>query len=431
MFSPPRSYVLKALDRYWPRGRHRIEALPMPKVGFDEHNELPPKMLRVVLPEWAREISVNAHLLVPAAACTRSADWKDVDWIAASFWYLHAWPEREHERRHGPVHSYSTRLKGWDPEMWSHAWVNRIAMFMRLWAVSLAEESEEALFGPRPRAEILLTHDVDAIRKTFAIRTKQSLFHAFNAARLLLRGRVIGAVRKAASALKFAATWDDYWRFDEILELEDRFERRSIFNFYAGPPGNERGLKQRILDPAYDVGEERVRQQLRSMHQRGWEIGLHQSFDAWQDHELMSAQKSKLENALGEPVQTCRQHWLRFSFADTWKSQVAAGFRQDTTLGFNDRSGFRNGAALAFHPWDEASEQAMSLEAWPMVLMDSHLFDYADDEGNCSREITRWLDEVYAVGGQASVLWHQRVMSPDYGWGEGYAHLLSALKTQA
>ena len=167
------------------------------------------------------------------------------------------------------------------------------------------------------------------------------------------------------------------------------------------------------------------------MRERGWEIGLHQSSDAWHSAELMSVQKSKLESALGGPVQSCRQHGLRFSFADTWKAPAAAGFRRDTTLGFNDRSGFRNGAALAFHPWNSASEQAMSLEAWPTILMDSHLYDYAGDEKRRRSEISRWLDEVFAVGGQASVQWHPRVMSPDYDMADLYAELIAALEAQA
>jgi hypothetical protein len=37
------------------------------------------------------------------------------------------------------------------------------------------------------------------------------------------------------------------------------------------------------------------------------------------------------------------------------------------------------------------------------------------------------LDELVATGGEASVIWHQRVFHPDYGWGESYAHLLARM----
>ena len=65
-----------------------------------------------------------------------------------------------------------------------------------------------------------------------------------------------------------------------------------------------------------------------------------------------------------------------------------------------------------------------------MVLMDSHLYDYrpmlAEQRAG---EITRWADEIRAVHGEACMAWHQRTLHPDYGWGEGYEHLLKLAGT--
>jgi len=60
-----------------------------------------------------------------------------------------------------------------------------------------------------------------------------------------------------------------------------------------------------------------------------------------------------------------------------------------------------------------------------MILMDSHLYDYGDLEENEKFQKTDFfLDEIKAVRGVAIVIWHQRVMSKDYGWGAGYEDLL-------
>ncbi len=60
--------------------------------------------------------------------------------------------------------------------------------------------------------------------------------------------------------------------------------------------------------------------------------------------------------------------------------------------------------------------------------MDSHLFDYGamnpDERRACIDAI---LAELNAVGGEASVVWHQRVFHPDYGWDKDYEYLLSRL----
>jgi hypothetical protein len=60
--------------------------------------------------------------------------------------------------------------------------------------------------------------------------------------------------------------------------------------------------------------------------------------------------------------------------------------------------------------------------------MDSHFYDKSDLL-DCQRQqqLNYWLDEIRFVGGTAAVLWHQRVMSKDYGWDKGFRHLLECL----
>jgi hypothetical protein len=140
----------------------------------------------------------------------------------------------------------------------------------------------------------------------------------------------------------------------------------------------------------------------------------------------MTRERQALEVALDAPVHRCRQHWLRFSWAETWAAQELAGLGLDTTLGFNDAPGFRNGCALRFHPWDPTAGQGRPLEAIPLMLMDSHLYDYALlSESDRDQVLGNWLDELKQVRGIASVVWHQQAFHSDYGWAGGYARLLS------
>lgn len=344
-----------------------------------------------------------------------------VDWLAAAEWHLNSAAEQEFEKRHGPIHSYSYRLRGWDTRMWQRAWVNRIALFLRRWASVSCGRAEDELFGPRPSAAIIVTHDVDAVRKTPSIRIKHSAFHAFNSVRQLARGNPAGALRKFSDAIGFLSRHEDYWFFDRITALEDQFGIRSHFNFYGGSGRWRRTPKSMLIDPGYDVRTPRIRSELHRLCEGGWTIGLHQSYDAWSDAGRMRGEREYLEQAAGVPVTSCRQHWLRFSWASTWRAQRDAGFRLDTTLAFNDRPGFRNGAALPLRPFGPA----ISFEVLPTVMMDSHFYDYAqmtDDQRWA--QIAWWIDEVRAVGGVAAVLWHQQVMGRDYGWSDGYLELL-------
>jgi hypothetical protein len=358
--------------------------------------------------------------------------WRRVDWWSAAFWHLNASAERAVERERGPIHSYGFRLHGWDARIWDHAWVNRIALFLRRWAARELGRDETSLLGTLPEPTFVVTHDLDAVSKTWAIRFKQSVFHVFNSFRALRHGRVATAWHKGRAAARFGLTRGDFWLFDDWTRLEDELGIRSHINVYANHRIAGQSWKQMLIDPSYEPGEDRLRRCLRDLHQRGWTIGLHQSFNAWGEAEGIANERRRLENVLGLPITSCRQHWLRFSWEKTWRAQQAAGLTLDTTAGFNNRPGFRNGAALAWNPWDPATNTPLKLTAMPLVLMDSQVYDYEslDDESR-RREIARWVGEVHAVHGVGTFLWHPHTLGSDYGWRDGFVCLLNEISSRS
>lgn len=418
--------AVAALRSYWPDDAGPIGALPMPRLQAPSAEPLPPKVEMVALPDWALDLAPTEGLLVPShrIAPGDGPAWSRTDWLAAAFWFLNATAERAWEDQHGPIHSYSYRLTGFDPRLWQHAWANRVALFLRRWAIR--DGATEEQLGPLPEAEIILTHDVDAIEKTLPIRLKQSAFCAFNVLRSLRDGRWRQAGSKVGAGARFLLGRANYWHFDEITSLENELGVRSCFFVYGGGGGYLRKPRKILFDPMYRADEPKLVNELRKLHKQGWIIGLHQSFDAFESSDTMRHEKVNLENALELPMSCCRQHWLRFSWRQTWQAQQAAGLRLDMTLGFNDRPGFRNGAALQFRPWDNSpSLTPLEVESVPMILMDSHVYDYQPLERDQRlRAMQALLDEVRFVRGTASVLWHTQVLASDYGWGDGFRDLL-------
>lgn len=421
-------HMLRACDRYFAGRDSGLMDLPVAKIPFPVMT-LPLRLIDVALPSWGAHWGCAGVLAVPRECCADPAapHWEHVDWWLAAFLMLEGWHEQTWELQHGPIHSYSFRLHGWDERAWEHAWVNRIAMFLCAWTAHRAGVEEATMFSPLPKAELLLTHDVDAVAKTWAIRFKQTAFLGLNTLRLLARGQLGEAGARIRRALRFLFLRDDWWTLGEMLDMERHSGLRSQFNFYAD--ARPKTVRRWLFDPGYDITLPRLRELLVSLVRDGWLVGLHQSYDAWREPVLMRQQRERLQSLLPVAVTGCRQHWLRFSWQKTWKAQSEAGFSQDTTLMFNDRPGFRVGAALEWSPWDAVHGGDISLKALPTVLMDSHLYDYEPMNSVERRAaLKNWLVEVVAVGGQAAVLWHPHTIAADYGWREGFQDLLDELR---
>lgn len=422
-----RAHVLAALGRYWSADPKRVASLSVEQKSSVAAICGPLRLVEVPLPDWATHCGVEGALLVPAEAAAEAGTWQHTDWWLAAFLLLEAWHERVWECDHGPIHSFSFYLKGWDERAWQHAWVNRIGLFLRQWAIQQAGDGGADRIGPLPKIQIHMTHDVDAVAKTLPIRLKQGAFNLFNAAQSVRRGQFRQTAARLRQASRFLLGQENWWTFDQLQQWEADSGIRATYHFHAD--AQPKTLKRWLFDPGYDITSPRLETLLRQLAAQGHSIGLHPGFETWQDSEQIAAQRNCVEQSGGVQVTHCRQHWLRFSWLTTWLAQQTAGLTQDTTLMFNDRPGFRSSSALAWHPWHTASAAALNLTALPSVFMDSHFYDY-QPMTPAARQIAMryWLQECHSVGGEIAVLWHPHTLTTDYGWSDGFGDAVKLTK---
>jgi len=429
--SATNTWVAAALSDYWPKNPSAIEALPVATVVARMSSLA--ELVEVRLPAWAQDCGVDGMLLVPAMSMGAAADgseaWRAVDWWAAAAWYLSGASERAHEDAHGPIHSYSYRLGPLDSRAFERAWVNRIALFLRRWGAKESGRDEAELLGPRPVGRLQLTHDIDALAKTFAIRFKQSAFRGFRALRLSLRGELQRARSVAASAATFAFGSGTYDRIDDVAKADEAAGHRALFFIHARRAW--RGPVDALLDPGYPLDTPGFAAGLRGLIARGHEVGVHPSYSSWKDGARLREERAAVSRLVAGEVRACRQHWMQFSWIYTWAAQEQAGFSLDSTLGFNDRPGFRVSAALRHHPWNPKTQAAHAIEVLPLIVMDSHLYDYAElDPSARGTRLRHFVDEVRAVGGEAAILWHPHTLSTDYGWQSGFEEMLAVVSAR-
>lgn len=160
-------------------------------------------------------------------------------------------------------------------------------------------------------------------------------------------------------------------------------------------------------DPNYRIEE--IAPQLKEAARRGFSVGLHASYASVIEGGTVPQEARELERATGLRPRGSRQHWLRFDEQEKLQRNLErAGFDYDSSLGFSETCGFRNGASFAFPPYDFTRERACEFLELPLAVMDGSLEINARETGEGAQEITdRILAESRRWGwGGISVLWH-------------------------
>jgi hypothetical protein len=191
----------------------------------------------------------------------------------------------------------------------------------------------------------------------------------------LYLGDLLGLPRRASSyPFSVAVTSDvDYIDGDDfppVLEWLARHgvERPTFYLFGGGENGRTR------YDPPYDITGQTFLERLRPLQEADVEIGVHSGFLAHDSLSLLREQKDRVEQWLGRKVSGHRAHYLRFAYPRSWRYQQQAGFDYDSSLGYADAMGLRNGAcALGCLPQREA-ENLEPFAILPCMVMDQHFF---------------------------------------------------------
>ncbi|MCK5327176.1 MAG: polysaccharide deacetylase family protein [Candidatus Latescibacteria bacterium] len=254
------------------------------------------------------------------------------------------------------------------------------------------------------RFAAFLSHDVD---HPFKWTPKRIAYETWRSARLLLSAKPVEGVRKLRRMIRsLPKNRDPYWTFGELMAWEEQASMRSSFYFAA---------KRRIkADPSYSIYDRAVRRIARALAARGWEIGLHGSYDSYNDLHMLKEDKRTFEHAVSRTAGGIRQHFLRFDYDATLGNQELSGFDYDATLGYADHEGFRAGASFPFHPYDFQKEQARHLLEIPLTMMDGTLAQHRGyDEQEATECIKRFLSVARKHRGVFSFLLHQSFLDEE------------------
>lgn len=263
---------------------------------------------------------------------------------------------------------------------------------------------------------VCLTHDVDEVKKTYQWITKP-IIYSKNMQMHLLKGQLFSLWDKLHGK-------EPYWTFDEIMKIEDRLDVRSSLYFL-----NEKSKAKvfapgtwKLLGRRYDINDPKLRKVMTELYDRGWDVGLHGSYESYNDLKMLEKEKDELQTSLGKRISGTRQHHLNIEIPRTWEYHEKIGLEYDTTLGFKDQMGFRGGTCLPFHPHSKA--ERLNLLEIPLAIMDTPLFNSNNE--NLFKYFEEMVNIASEFNGILTLLWHHAVFNEHEfpGWCAAYEKII-------
>jgi hypothetical protein len=136
------------------------------------------------------------------------------------------------------------------------------------------------------------------------------------------------------------------------------------------------------------------------------EIGIHPSYYSMEKTTLIFKEKQKLENIANLKITKSRQHYLRFSFPDTFRALIDVGIKEDYSIGWYDEVGFRTSTTIPCPFFDLLENRETLLILHPITAMDVALFRCCSTIEESKSLLLSLKQEVEKWGGEFITLTH-------------------------
>lgn len=201
--------------------------------------------------------------------------------------------------------------------------------------------------------------------------------------------------------------------FEWLMDVSEDHNLQSAFYFICGRTDPSK-------DADYEVEHPAIRSLMRSIHDRGHEIGLHPSYGTYQNQEAIVAEANRFRRVCSEEGITQdewggRMHFLRWEHPTTMLGWEKAGMTYDATLGYADCPGFRCGTCYEYPAFDPVSCKVLDLRIRPLVAMECTVMaDRYTGLGTsvaAFKKFNELKSACKAVQGCFTLLWHNSLVT--------------------
>lgn len=282
---------------------------------------------------------------------------EELDLFAASFFMLTRWEEYVNEKRdlHG-------RFPATESLAFRQGFLDRpiVDGYVAELKKALLKCNDNLTFK-ESRFALVPTHDIDSL---YLWKSPKQLTRIMLGDVLKRRSVALAAERLAEYYLVRRGKLNDpFDTFDLLMDKSETLGVRSRFYFMSGGTS--------IYDNHYKIDDPKALRVIEKIKQRKHIIGIHPSYNTYNNPELFSKEKKRLEEICDCCITEGRQHFLRFEVPTTWQIWEDNEMLTDSSCGYADREGFRCGTGNPFSAFNILTRKKLKLKERPLIFMDS------------------------------------------------------------
>lgn len=256
-----------------------------------------------------------------------------------------------------------------------------------------------------------LTHDIDEVTSAWKHRAR-ILFNS--------NKKAAGIVSIIKHFIKPFTPWKN------LMDLNHFYTNNKInATFFFLTKNNKVG---NIKNADYRIENSYIKNSIQELSANKHEIGIHGSYRTHDNPKVFIDEC----NEIPVKVEGGRFHFLQFDMNKTLETIQKSGLTYDTTLGFQEHIGFRNGICTPFYLYNFETKKAVDFIEIPLNIMDcTFAFEqYMNVSPDVAlTKVNNLISEIKKFNGNVCVNWHNTFYS-DYlypEWKKTYQEIVVKL----
>ena len=281
-----------------------------------------------------------------------------IDIFASIFFMLTRWEEYVNKRRDSHNRFPATASLAYKWNFLHRPVVNEYLEMLKKMLVVMGFNGE----FKRREYKLILTHDIDHIYAWDSFGKFLSNLLRDLIKRTSLKNFFYSLSRYIK--MRLGRELDPYDTYDYIMDLSEQLGVKSHF-FFMGE-----GVTKH--DNSYRSSSKEAKKIVQNILQRGHFVGIHPTYNAYNDLKQFQKEKEELERNFNTPIRFGREHYLRFELPTTWQIWEESGMQWDSTLAYADEDGFRCGVCYEFSVFNILQRERLQLKERPLIFMDAN-----------------------------------------------------------